>query len=89
MWLIGFSGLMLGKFGPEKFGGTGDMLRSFDDPAEVVHAPIVCSGKIIKTPGIPDMYDWEYWPQHCPPFSTTHVPPEVNFAKSDAFSPLS
>src|ERR1700761_6550187 len=32
VWMTGFSGALIGKFGPEKFGGTGDILCSFNDP---------------------------------------------------------
>ena len=82
-----FSGFMLSKLGPEKFGGAGDILRSFDDPLQAAQTPIECSGKIVKIPGMPDMYDWEDLPQHYPPFSTGYMPPEVNFAKFAMFSP--
>ncbi|KAI0664707.1 UDP-Glycosyltransferase/glycogen phosphorylase [Cubamyces menziesii] len=62
-------------FGPEKFGGKGDVATKAEIEAkrsgrpyeEVVKEMLFTpKGQIVKVPGLPPMYDYEYYPQDFP-----------------------
>ncbi|KAI0631466.1 UDP-Glycosyltransferase/glycogen phosphorylase [Trametes polyzona] len=79
-WMCGSTYAMFHLFGPEKLGGHGRVLpkieaevkrtgRSF---AEVcIDLVLKPKGEVVKVPGLPPMYDYEYHPQDFP------IPPEI------------
>ena len=67
LWMPHFSGAFLRAAGPEFLGGNGDYLRAVvDEDLEYIGEPGQeqnIEGKIINIPGMPKMYDWEFYPQ--------------------------
>ncbi|KAI0631464.1 UDP-Glycosyltransferase/glycogen phosphorylase [Trametes polyzona] len=62
-------------FGPEKLGGRGHVLPKIEAEVKRTGRPFaeVCKelalepkGKVVKVPGLPPMYDYEYFPQDFP-----------------------
>ncbi|KAF8542582.1 hypothetical protein BDD12DRAFT_876041 [Trichophaea hybrida] len=60
-WMMGFTGGFVRITGPASMGGRGDNLRSPPDCAGGGNEPI--EGAVIEVPGMPPMYDWEFFPQ--------------------------
>ncbi|KAF9559428.1 UDP-Glycosyltransferase/glycogen phosphorylase [Agrocybe pediades] len=71
-WLTGKAASMIRMFGPESSGGLGDLEARMQaeasrlgvSPAEIGDKLVKqTSGKILKLPGVPEMYDYEFTPQ--------------------------
>ncbi|PPQ92738.1 hypothetical protein CVT25_015359 [Psilocybe cyanescens] len=71
-WLTGHAATIIRIFGPEHYGGLDDITAKIE--AEAARRGVTTKeigdsilthteGKIIKIPGVPDMYDWEFMPQ--------------------------
>jgi hypothetical protein len=70
---------VLHMIGPEEMGGLGDWGAKLEAAAKATGKTTVelaesfyewMEGKVVKTPGVPDLYDYEYFPQevrHCRP----------------------
>lgn len=64
-WMPGFSGAFLSIVGSEDVGGKGDFYRAIADDklASLKDAEEDPQGAVIRIPGMPPMYDWEFFPQ--------------------------
>jgi hypothetical protein len=58
--------------GPEELGGYGDLAAKLDAAVKATGKTVAeigdtvygkAEGKVVKIPGVPDMYDYEYFPQ--------------------------
>lgn len=60
-WMMGFSAGFVRMCGPADMGGRGDLLRSL----ELRHSLTATKprGQLVQIPGLPPMYDWEFFPQ--------------------------
>ncbi|KAH9476214.1 Anthocyanidin 3-O-glucosyltransferase [Psilocybe cubensis] len=67
-------------YGPERLGGNGDLSGKIEaeatrrgvTPREIGDSIFYhTEGKVIKVPGLPDMYDWEHFPQLPDAFQNT------------------
>ncbi|KAI0353321.1 UDP-Glycosyltransferase/glycogen phosphorylase [Trametes cingulata] len=74
-WVSGATSALFYLFGPEKLGGRGnirlkieeEVKRTGKSPTEVAVGMIFNpKGEVIKTPALPPMYDYEYYPQDFP-----------------------
>ncbi|KAJ7746615.1 UDP-Glycosyltransferase/glycogen phosphorylase [Mycena metata] len=74
-WVTGGASAILRLFGPESLGGLGDFgaridaeaQRSGENPGEIGDRVFKhTEGKVINVPGLPPMYDWEFFPQKLP-----------------------
>ncbi|KAF9557510.1 UDP-Glycosyltransferase/glycogen phosphorylase [Agrocybe pediades] len=74
-WLTGKAASLIRLFGPESLGGFGDMTAKVE--AEAARLGVTpkeigdkfyneTTGKVIKLAGIPEMYDYEFFPQDLP-----------------------
>ncbi|PPQ70942.1 hypothetical protein CVT25_013291 [Psilocybe cyanescens] len=81
-WYSGHVATIIRLFGPETLGGLDNLAAKIE--AEATRRGVTAEeigdsvlthteGKIIKIPGIPEMYDWEFFPQ-LPPFEA-HASP--------------
>lgn len=63
-WMIGFSGGLLRGCLPNSQGGVGDTLRIPFTPEEALNnRDFPQTGEIVKIKSMPDMHDWEHFPQ--------------------------
>ena len=62
---MGFSGGYLSIVGPKEMGGRGDYFRAFDEEnlSSSRELDYDIKGSVICIPGMPPMYDWEFFPQ--------------------------
>ncbi|KAF9557508.1 UDP-Glycosyltransferase/glycogen phosphorylase [Agrocybe pediades] len=74
-WLTGKAASLIRLFGPESLGGFGDLgarveaeaTRLGVTPAEIGDKLYQeTTGKVIRLPGVPEMYDYEFFPQELP-----------------------
>ncbi|KAI0633620.1 UDP-Glycosyltransferase/glycogen phosphorylase [Trametes polyzona] len=74
-WLPGATTAFFYLFGPEELGGRGSLItkienevkksgRSFEDVC--LDLAVTPKGNVVKVPGLPPMYDYEYYPQEFP-----------------------
>ncbi|KAJ7473185.1 hypothetical protein B0H11DRAFT_2037540 [Mycena galericulata] len=74
-FIAGNAGSIIRVFGPESLGGLGDVRAkidaqvlqtgdSTDDVAEQILRP--ANGNVVKIPGVPAMFDFEFYPQNLP-----------------------
>ncbi|KAG6831438.1 hypothetical protein H0H92_010651 [Tricholoma furcatifolium] len=74
-WITGGCPTLLRLWGPESFGGLGDQTakiqaeaarsgRAIDEVANQIYKPI--DGGVVRIPGVPAMYDYEFHPQQLP-----------------------
>ncbi|KAI0356302.1 UDP-Glycosyltransferase/glycogen phosphorylase [Trametes cingulata] len=79
-WMSGGAMSMFYLFGPEKLGGRGNIRAKAEEEAErtgrsytevAIEMSLVPKGEVVKVPGLPPMYDYEYYPQEF------HLPPDV------------
>ncbi|KAB8211530.1 hypothetical protein BDV34DRAFT_219486 [Aspergillus parasiticus] len=59
-WMMGFSAGFVRMCGPADLGGRGDALRSLE-LRDCLEATKPC-GRLVHIPGLPPMYDWEFFP---------------------------
>ncbi|KAF9552859.1 UDP-Glycosyltransferase/glycogen phosphorylase [Agrocybe pediades] len=71
-WATGFAFSFIRSLGPESMGGLGNMGKKIDaeaarlgvSPEEIGDKMFgQVNGSVIKMPGVPEMYDYEYYPQ--------------------------
>ncbi|KAH9476235.1 UDP-glycosyltransferase 74G1 [Psilocybe cubensis] len=74
-WISGHMGTLIRFWGPERFGGGGDIAKKVQEEVARTGAPVheveerlysfakISIGKVVSIPGVPDMYDWEFFPQ--------------------------
>ncbi|KAJ8469425.1 hypothetical protein ONZ51_g8997 [Trametes cubensis] len=79
-WFSGSAYNLMYLFGPENLGGLGNLLPKIEEDVAKTGKPfdIVSvehfwrsEGNVIRVPGLPPMYDYEYQPQ------VVHLPPEL------------
>ncbi|KDR73124.1 hypothetical protein GALMADRAFT_158263 [Galerina marginata CBS 339.88] len=74
-WITGHTSSIIRMFGPESLGGRGDIGAKIDaevtrtgaspeDVSEKIYN--LTDGTLVKVPGLPTMYDYEYFPQNLP-----------------------
>ncbi|KAH9476237.1 UDP-glycosyltransferase 84A1 [Psilocybe cubensis] len=77
-WFTGHVATGIRFWGPKTLGGYGDIEKQVDEEAartgrspkeisdELYNFPKRANGEIVRVPGVPEMYDWEYFPQNLP-----------------------
>ncbi|KAI0633343.1 UDP-Glycosyltransferase/glycogen phosphorylase [Trametes polyzona] len=78
IWCSGLTAAMFHLFGPEEFGGKGNVRVKAEEEARrtgasaqdiILREYMGTKGEVVRVPGMPPMYDHEYYPQpsHLPP----------------------
>ncbi|KAI0760274.1 UDP-Glycosyltransferase/glycogen phosphorylase [Fomes fomentarius] len=71
-WYPGLTYGLINLFGPESYGGRGNLRLKAEEKARLTGRPyeevaieltVTPSGDVVCLPGIPPMYDYEHWPQ--------------------------
>jgi hypothetical protein len=63
-WMMAFLGTLVTMTFPKKYGGDAEIMLSEFTEEEIAHGrPIKLDGKIRHVRGLPEMYDWEAYPQ--------------------------
>jgi hypothetical protein len=63
-WMMAFVGMMVSITFPRKYGGSAEIILPEFTPEEVENGRLMKPhGEIKRIRGLPDMYDWEAYPQ--------------------------